>query len=217
VSLITVNGNNEIQSKVYHINLLDNENKVHRIKVFGVDWISSGIEEVDVDRLKGLFSNEVQGVWDQVRRRPTGVVELLIGSNYLGLHPTEMEVSGNVKVMKSKFGSGYVLPGSHNAIKPRQNTLTPFCINACVRATSLSFKSVGDYLDSNELAVDNPRRCNNCMNCKECVYQGHKMSLVERFEYETMTNNVTYDEVDKVYCVAYPFMEDPSILSNDRR
>ena len=41
------------------------------------------------------------------------------------------------------------------------------------------------------------------------------MSLREQYEYEIMKKNVTYDEIDKVYRVEYPFLEDPSVLTNN--
>ena len=215
MKLTTVNGQSEAQSKVYSLNLIDTDNEVHNIKVFGVDWIAGAIEAVNIQGVKELFSSDVQGLWDKVATRPSGEIELLLGSNHLGLHPSDLEAKGNLKVLKSKFGSGYVLVGSHPDIKPLHSVRHTSHVNASVRATRLSFKSVRDYFDSNELQVEAPRRCNSCMNCKECVYQGHKMSLVEQFEYNVMKNNVVYDEVEKVYRVTYPFTEDPSILSNN--
>ena len=41
------------------------------------------------------------------------------------------------------------------------------------------------------------------------------MSLREQYEYEVMQQNVTYDELQKVFRVKYPFLEDPSILTNN--
>ena len=41
------------------------------------------------------------------------------------------------------------------------------------------------------------------------------MSLREQYEYEVMQENVTYDEPQKVIRVKYPFLEDPSILTNN--
>ena len=43
------------------------------------------------------------------------------------------------------------------------------------------------------------------------------MSLREQHEYRIMEQNVTYDDVEKVFRVKYPFLEDPSILSNNVR
>jgi hypothetical protein len=43
------------------------------------------------------------------------------------------------------------------------------------------------------------------------------MSLREQYEYKLMEDCVTYDEVEKVFRVRYPFTEDPSILTNNFR
>ena len=41
------------------------------------------------------------------------------------------------------------------------------------------------------------------------------MSLREQYEYQVMESNVSYDEVEEVFKIKYPFTEDPSILSNN--
>ena len=80
---------------------------------------------------------------------------------------------------------------------------------------SLSFKSIHDYFDSNELHVETPRRCNNCLNCSDCSSQGQQLSLREQYEYEIMSNNVTFDEDNHVFRVKYPYLQDLSILPNN--
>ena len=47
---------------------------------------------------------------------PLGNVELLIGSEVLGLHPVKFENSGNLRILISYFGSGYILAGSHPSL-----------------------------------------------------------------------------------------------------
>ena len=217
MQLTTVIGENKLQTKLFSISLIDDNNEKHTIQAFGVPKITGTIETVNVDGLKELFSCNIQNVWDKVDTRPSGEVELLVGSNYSGLHPYRLEANNNVKVLKSMFGSGYILVGSHSAIKPYRvsQNLSISNINISVRATKLTFKSVRDYFDSNELHVEAPRRCNNCMNCKDCTYRGHQMSLREQYEFQAMENNVTYDDVEKVFRVEYPFTEDPSILTNN--
>ena len=79
----------------------------------------------------------------------------------------------------------------------------------------MSFKSIRDYFDSNELHVETPRRCNNCLNCTDCSFQGQQLSLREQYEYEIMSKNVTFDEENHVFRVKYPFLQDPSILTNN--
>ena len=201
-------------SQMYNIILMDNEGEEHTIQAFGIDRITRKIQNVDVDGVKEIFSIDIQEVWDSVRTRPSGEVDLLVGNNHLGLHPTELEAVGNIKVLKSKFGSGLVLSGSHPELKCLDPPSHPH-MGATIHYNKLTFKSVRDYLDANELHVEVPRRCNNCMNCEECTFQNHLMSLREQYEHQMMKENVTYDEVEKVFKVKYVFLEDPSRLSEN--
>ena len=185
MQLTTVTGEDKSHTKVFTVILIDNKNKKHKVQAFGVEKIMHNIATVSVDGVKEVFSSNIQNIWKKVSTRPSGEVELLVGSNYRGLHPYRIEIHNNIEVMKSKFASGYVLVGSHSKIKSHHSphNLSIANVNVSVRATNLTFKSVRDYLDSNELHVEVPRRCNNCMNCKDCTYRGHQMSLREQYEY----------------------------------
>ena len=66
---------------------MDREGNPHNVKAFGLDKLNGQIEKVNVDGVKTLFSQTTQQEWDNITMRPTGEVELLIGSDNLGLHP----------------------------------------------------------------------------------------------------------------------------------
>ena len=93
---------------------------------------------------RSLLETLCHNIWDKVVTRPSGEVELLVGNNYSGLHPFQIETYINIKVVKSKFGSGFSLVGSHSSLKPLNNhsNLSSSRIQASVRATNLTFKSV---------------------------------------------------------------------------
>ena len=59
----------------------------------------------------------MQRKWDLIADRPQGDLELLVGSELAGLHPELLEKSGDLRVMKSQFGNGYLLNGRHQGIK----------------------------------------------------------------------------------------------------
>ena len=103
MKLTTVSGVVESESFMYSLHIIDTDNISHTIKVFAVDWIVGAIEKVRIDGVKELFSEEVRNAWDLVYTRPTGDIEVLIGSNFLGLHPLHFKVRGNLKLKKSKF------------------------------------------------------------------------------------------------------------------
>lgn len=220
VEVTTVIAVTKTFSKIYTLTLFDINNEKHEIQAVGMERLNGQIKEIKVDGVKKLFSPEIQSVWDRVNSRPTGEVELLVGSDNLGLHPSEIEVHGNLKMYQSNFASGYVLRGSHPALEylDLSNSSTSASVHhVSLHATRLSFKSIRDYFDANELDVQVPRRCNHCMNCEECTFLGQQLSLKEQYEYKIMEKNVEYDEVKKVFRVKYPFLEDPSILSDNKQ
>ena len=102
MKLHTVIGDKESCTKVFSINLLDVNNEKHTIQAFGVPKTGT-IQAVLPDGIKGLFSDKIQQEWDKVGARPSGEVELLIGSNYIGLHPYRIEAHNNIKVLKVHF------------------------------------------------------------------------------------------------------------------
>ena len=55
------------------------------------------------------------------------------------------------------------------------------------------------------------------MNCHECSFRGHQLSLQEQYEYQVMENNVEYEKGNQVFKVQYAFTEDPAILTNNIR
>ena len=85
----------------------------HPIKAFGVPNITN----TDLRELKQSFSPSIQRVWTKVASPLTGDVEVLVGANYIGLHLVDNETSGNMKVKKSLFGSGFVALGCHKSVK----------------------------------------------------------------------------------------------------
>ena len=48
--------------------------------------------------------------------RPSGAVKLLVAINFASLHPTVLDrtyISGNLHLLRSMFGSGWVFDGRH--------------------------------------------------------------------------------------------------------
>ena len=85
----TVVGYKEIESYAYNLTLVDNDGTEHTIVVYEVDYISEGIQEVSLCGIKELFGESVQSVWNLIDNRPSGEIDLLLGENVSGLHPTD--------------------------------------------------------------------------------------------------------------------------------
>ena len=71
---------------------------------------------MEITGVKKLFSKSARKKWDWLADRPEGEIELLIGSEMAGLHPDTLEKVGDLKIMKSQFGHGFLLTGRYTFI-----------------------------------------------------------------------------------------------------
>ena len=73
----------EWETMAYWVIMIDRFGQQHRMKALGIDTITSSIHPVDI---KGVI-HLLKVPWKDVAR-PSGPVDLLVGLNEAGLHPT---------------------------------------------------------------------------------------------------------------------------------
>ena len=116
MDITTATSTTSVDSFMYTVILLDKEGERHFVTACALENISNNIRRVDVSKVKGEFSEQVQKIWTCLEDRPHGEIDFLLGLNVCGLHPVDMEISNNLRVMSSLFGQGYLLCGSHPLI-----------------------------------------------------------------------------------------------------
>ena len=94
-------------------------NTTHLVKAFQVECISDKLGKVYVSVLKHIFSASIQNQWSASASRPLGARDLLLGVDYLSMHPVYFERQVNIRVHKSTFGNGLILAASHPCIKAK--------------------------------------------------------------------------------------------------
>ena len=97
MEITTITGVVKSNSQVYSLSIVGQDNKVYQIKVFGLEKLNGNVQNVNIQGVKELFSQKIQQEWEKLSDRPVGQVELLIGSDNLGLHPTEIETKDNFR------------------------------------------------------------------------------------------------------------------------
>ena len=144
---------------------------------------------------------------------------------WLTPYPMDMVCQGNLKVMSSIFGSGYVLSGAHPAIKTnavnwnetvssiRSSTRTS--LSQQIHRTAVSVKPKREFFEVDNMGVEPPRRCKNCMKCNECSFRSQQLSQQEQYEYHVMESKVHYNESQQCFHVQYSFTDDPNVLPNN--
>ena len=105
---------------LYTFIMLDNEGVGHEVQAYGIDKITEDSVILDLSGVKTVFPGAPAEVYD----RPAGPIDILIGSMYKNIQPYGGEegfTKGRLRLVKSLFGCGYILTGTHPAITANEN------------------------------------------------------------------------------------------------
>ncbi len=73
-----------------------------------------------------------------------------------------------------------------------------------------------DFLSAEALGMDMPRRCKNCLKCKECQFRADSLTFKENQEYQVILDGLKFDAKRKKWTAAYPFCIPPSELMDNQ-
>ena len=103
---------------------------------------------------------------------------------------------GRLRLVKSLFGCGFILSGTHPSISVHENTVTTYAktlvncatlvndskgrrshvtpVMSCNRA--IASLKIPEFFQSEDLGIAPARSCRKCRGCKECSYRGAMIS-----------------------------------------
>ena len=101
-----------LETKIYHINHIDNTWKVRTIWGYGCDKILTPYNPIDLRKVRHLFPSLPDNAFPFV---PEKRIDILLGLNFYGLHPRgDHQVVENLAAERSLFSqSGWCVGGSH--------------------------------------------------------------------------------------------------------
>ena len=99
-----------IHSKEYIVPLSDKSGKIWNIRAYGMETITANSLHVDLSGIPQLF----KGISESDVHRPSGDVELLIGSDCSMILPVKIDSVGNLQLLENQFG--YCVRGSHSVL-----------------------------------------------------------------------------------------------------
>ena len=205
LSIVKVEGQTEkIISQKYVLHLIDLQGRDVQFEVYGIDKITSDIQSVNVDDIAHYFENVSP---DEIKR-PSGAVDVLIGYRYAGYHPKPEQKSDHMLLLKNRFGR--CLGGTHAAFGEAGHTMQ----NA--RVHHVSGIKIEDFFTIENLGVECTPRCGGC-KCGKCPLGAKNYSLKEEKELKLIEENLKFDDVDKRWIAAYPWIKDPADLPDNRR
>ena len=118
-------GAEEWDTRVYNIDLVDRLGNRRTVLAFKINTITGDQQPNEVDAALKILP----AIPDYPSiMRPTGPVDLLLGIQYAGLHllvaDKTKHIEGNLRLLTSEFGTGFLLDGYHPELNTRSVGIT---------------------------------------------------------------------------------------------
>ena len=141
---------------------------------------------------------------------------------------------GRLRLVKSLFGCGYILTGTHPLIVERENTVTSFAktlVNCAIQTGDLdeallpvvtcnravATLRVPEFFDAEDLGVAPARSCKRCRGCHDCSFRNVMISREKELVVRKVEDQIVYDNEKKSVKVSYPWNEDVFKLGDNLR
>ena len=199
----------------YEFEMVYNDGSVRKVWGYGIDKIMEDPDPIDLSPLRKLFPHLPSQVFSPHTKRP---VDILMGNNFLGLHPSGgqgRDSVGDVRAYESSFGCGWVLGGTHPSIAPASSILHTSAVNlARTYKCEISPELLPSFWEGDCLGVLPPKRCGRCLRCSQCTDPALIHSRKDQDELEMLEKGVKL--VNGQIQVSYPFIRDPNCLPYNR-
>ena len=199
----------------YMFGLVRNDGTVRKIWAYGIDTIMEPPDPLDLSPIRSVFPHIPREVFAPSVKKP---VDILMGNNFLGLHPDGglgRDAVDDMRAYQSQFGLGWVLAGTHPALRSGCSKLTATALNlARIFKCEVIPELLPSFWEGECLGVLPPKKCGKCLRCLQCSDPGIIHSRKEQEELEMLENSVKLENGQ--LNVTYPFSRDPHCLPNNR-
>ena len=209
-----------INSKEYVVPLKDRDGNLWSITAYGISEITSPVGKVDVSKVVNLFRN----IKLSELERPSGEIELLVGSDWCPLMPQVQQSVGKLQLMDNKFG--LCLRGSHPLLKfsgdngynaskmVNHVSCRPNLEPINVEESLYNKTDIAKFFEIESLGTHCSPRCGGC-KCGSCAEGNKDFTLKEERELAQISEGLTYQKEKKRWSVRYAWIKDPKELPNN--
>ena len=137
VTMKVVGGHKKVKTKIYEFDMVDMYMKKHSVWGYGIDKIIDPDDPVDLSPVRSLFPHVPDQAFGPM---PKKRIDILIGLNFNSLHPSGglgVDAVGNLKALRSRFGTGWVIGGCHDKLKTAPMKVTPQAASARIARVSV--------------------------------------------------------------------------------
>ena len=230
---LTTTGNMETYHKthLYEVYLRSTSQQAVRIFCLGLEEITGTASRLDADVPRSLFPS----ISPELLQRKSETVDILIGSDYCGLHPREeIATAGeHLKVLRGPLG--ICLNGSHPKLRLDPTLSCQFSqvtglddiMSIRVKTHHTEFSKpcshlitvddsnrISRFIEGETLGTELAIKCGSC-RCGRCPVTGHTFSFREEQELQLIRQNLHFDQSLKAWVTKYPWIKDPSELPDN--
>ena len=208
------------QSKEYDVPLTDTSGMTSKISACEMKEVTSDVNHVNWEWLYSLFP----GYETANFKRPSGKVDLLIGSDCCCIFPSVVCQVDNLQLMKNQFG--YCFRGSHEGIhcnptkmedKPSLHLISGEISHidkiGLSREDGLK-EALDQFYNLDGLGIHFTPRCGGC-KCGKCPLGSKKCSIKEEKELQMIEDGLSYDQLKKEWTATYPRVRNLEELPNN--
>ena len=206
------------KSTIYNIPLVTKSGKVVEIKAYSLESITGPLSELNSSLIKKLFPR----CNHDVLQRKSKVVDVLVGTDYFGLHPKKelAKAGNNLSIMEGQLGSCIV--GTHPELKEhtlRSDKMPKELHGSYARTHHASvihpaFNPPVTFFKGEDLATEVNPKCGGC-KCGKCPIPGHTLSFREEQELGEIRDNLEYNPEEKCWVTSYPWIVNPKVLPDN--
>ena len=197
---------------LYEITIVALDGSHQILQAFEIDEICGSLKAVKTEG----FAQQFPSTTPEDIARPAGKVDILIGNDMAAIHPDKKHIRDGLVLYESRFGTGKILGGRHQAIV-ETNTINPDahrCAKARVTNIRVSHekKPALDFFTTEGMGIDVPPK----KSCKTCNFETEELSRIQQRELEIMRDSLTLDPIQHRWIATYPCALDPAVLQNNK-
>ena len=212
----------------YSFDVVDKDGAKHHIQALGLDSITTLPDEPDLSPIESLLDGFPREVLD----RPGGRMDILLGLGSSYLHGRTRQEWGNLRILESKFGCGWVICGSHDLLSFSSTVLPPtlpVAAQAISRATesppnlyqsfhiASSLQHNLEFAELNELGTTPAPVCGRCVGCEDCTFRRKRLSPDDQAVVSRIEASMEIDEITGIIYGKYPWKPCVARMCNNSR
>ena len=214
-----------VETAKYSFKVTDKDGEDTEITALGLDTITTLPPDPDLSPLIPLLD----GIPLEVLDRPQGRVDVLLGLRDSALHGRDEHQWGNLRLLRSRFGCGWAIRGTHDSLhfsglhaRPSYSAGLHALHNAEAgeprphQIFHVSATHATEFQELNELGTTPAPACSRCQGCPDCTFRRKRLSQEDQEVVARVEASMKVDDISGTISCVYPWKPCVSRMRDNR-